>query len=41
VAPTSTGNPEGVSPVYTGSASKVTGVFGSLLAVALSMFVLL
>jgi chitinase len=43
VAPTSTSNPEGVSPVYTGAASKanVTGLFSSLLAVALSMFVLL
>ncbi|KAJ6002223.1 hypothetical protein N7522_007450 [Penicillium canescens] len=43
VVPTTTSNPEDVSPVYTGAASKanVTGLFGSLLAVALSMFVLL
>jgi chitinase len=40
VAPSST--EEGVSPVYTGAASKaVTGVFGGLLAVALSMFMIL
>jgi chitinase len=39
-APSSTD--EAVSPVYTGAASKaVTGVFGGLFAVALSMFMIL
>jgi len=40
VTPSST--EEGVSPVYTGAAPKaVTGVFGGLLAIALSMFMIL